>query len=120
MDAKELEDRIKNLEDRMKTHECKRLLQQDIMPGIIKARHLDAYDTGLTITPADSNQPRSFLFDGYMTVNSALFVDGYLLANDDLVFFKSSDGVVLNDRTTGTYYRLKVDNGVFGLEVFTG
>lgn len=34
----------------------------------------------------------------------------------DLTFNEAADGVVLKDRTTGAFWRLKVDNGVLGIE----
>jgi hypothetical protein len=34
----------------------------------------------------------------------------------DLKFFTNSKGVILKDRVTGTFYRLKVSSGVLGIE----
>lgn len=39
-----------------------------------------------------------------------------LCTPDDLKFETATKGVILKDRTTGTFYRLKVDNGTFSIE----
>ena len=40
MNNKELQDKIKDLEDRIRTLEGKRIFQQDLMPDVIKMRHI--------------------------------------------------------------------------------
>jgi hypothetical protein len=39
-----------------------------------------------------------------------------IIDNGDVKVWDAAAGVILKDRTTGTFYRLKVDNGVLGVE----
>jgi hypothetical protein len=47
----------------------------------------------------------------------ALFAEK--IESEDIRITDSSKGLILKDRTTSTYYRLAVDNGIFGLESYS-
>lgn len=74
------------------------------------------------------NEDGNFEFvDLPYTINSLLAInsDGEMVGannievDNDIVFSSSLEGIVLKDRTTGTKYRLYIDNGVLGYEQVT-
>jgi len=83
----ELNKKIKELEDRISQLETRRILQQDILPQVIKSRHLDSVEMGLYF---DTENKRigiggtgQYLYrgnTGEIRIANTLIVDGDMIA----------------------------------------
>jgi len=173
----ETKNKIKQLEDRIAKLETRRILQMDIMPQVVKSRHLDQVEMGLysldvngvkrigiggtgqylykgndgeirlfsdlttdgdiIVMGATTQSLRIYRSDGkfvfgdgaggydtnlYRESANALRTDDQLTVSGDIIgvgdikAYTASKGLILKDRVTGTYYRLKITSGTLGIE----
>jgi hypothetical protein len=104
--------------------------QSQIIPGTIKPRHLVATSdpiVGSTFYSDGTN----FKINPILSLNTTLDkiyigIEGdtnlyrsaadMLATDDDMKFITATKGIILKDRDTGTFYRLKVASGTLGVE----